>query len=226
MSLKKRFILGVLLSALTAVYVHYAEYLPFTGKWMAAYRLDQYAGERYPGFRHGKVYFNPCGAPYETTFTGTSGEEVNLGCSYTGRISDPIREKRWQQDSRAGYCLDEVRLLNTSGWINCRWRYDAPEKNEFVLRVQMMESEEIPFPESETALREKMKKALAGCWDALPETARADMAAATVIYSHSAANRENQQKYDDVFYTVRIPVTDGNLSAEQVMTADLTERKT
>ena len=90
----------------------------------------------------------------------------------------------------------------------------------------MMESEEIPFPESETALREKMKKALAGCWDALPETARADMAAATVTYSHFAANRENQQKYDDVFYTVRIPVTDGNLSAEQVMTADLTERKT
>ena len=70
MSLRRRFIWGVLLSALVASWAYYAEYLPFTGKWIAAYRLEQYAKEQYTGFRQGKVYFNPCGGPYETTYTG------------------------------------------------------------------------------------------------------------------------------------------------------------
>ncbi len=84
MSLRRRFIWGVLLSALVASWAYYAEYLPFTGKWIAAYRLEQYAKEQYPGFRQGKVYFNPCGGPYETTYTGDSGQEVELGCGYDG----------------------------------------------------------------------------------------------------------------------------------------------
>ena len=45
MSLRRRFIWGVLLSALVASWAYYAEYLPFTGKWIAAYRLEQYAKE-------------------------------------------------------------------------------------------------------------------------------------------------------------------------------------
>ena len=65
MNLKKRLALGVLISTLLAFSVYYAEYLPFTGKWIAAYRMDRYAQEQYPGFHCGKVYFNPCGAPYE-----------------------------------------------------------------------------------------------------------------------------------------------------------------
>ena len=48
---------------------YYAEYLPFTGKWIAAYRMDRYAQEQYPGFHCGKVYFNPCGAPYDAVLT-------------------------------------------------------------------------------------------------------------------------------------------------------------
>ena len=225
MSLRKRFIWGVLLSALVASWAYYAEYLPFTGRWIASYRLEQYAKERYPGFRRGKVYFNPCGAPYETTYTGDSGQEVELGCGYAGEIHDPTREAWWQQDSEAGRCLDRVHIPNGSGWINCRWAYDAPEMDAFVLCVQIMESEEVPFPESEAALREKMAESLASYWTALPETAQVDIADVSVSYCHFATRQEEQQDYDDIFYTVRIPVTDGGLSEEQVMTADMTERK-
>ncbi len=225
MSLRKRFIWGVLLSALVASWAYYAEYLPFTGKWIASYRLEQYAKEQYPGFRRGKVYFNPCGAPYETTYTGDSGQEVALGCSFSGWIGDPIREEHWMQDSHAEQCLDQVQISNSSGWINCRWAYDAPEMNAFVLCVQIMESEEIPFPESEAALREKMAEILVNYWDALQETARADVTKASVTYSHYATEREKQQQFDDIFYTVRIPVTDSGLPTEQIMTADMTERK-
>ena len=40
MSLRKRFICGLLLSALAASWAYYAEYLPFTGKWIASYRKE------------------------------------------------------------------------------------------------------------------------------------------------------------------------------------------
>ena len=46
-----------------------------------------------------------------------------------------------------------------------------------------------------------------------------------VVYSHYATKREEQQAYDDIFYIVRIPVTDDGLPTEQVMTADMTERE-
>ena len=36
MNLKKRLALGVLISTLLAFSAYYAEYLPFTGKWIAA----------------------------------------------------------------------------------------------------------------------------------------------------------------------------------------------
>ena len=208
MSLKKRFICGVLLSALIASWAYYAEYLPFTGKWIASCRMDQYAKERYPGFRRGKVYFNPCGAPYETTYTGDSGQEVALGCGFDGWIGDPARAGRWRQDSHAEQCLDQVRIPNSSGWINCGWAYDAPETDAFTLCVQIMESEEVPFPESETALREKMAEILVNYWDALPETAQADVIKASVTYSHYATEREKQQPFDDIFYTIHIPAAD------------------
>ena len=48
MNLKKRMALGVLISTLLAFSAYYAEYLPFTGKWIAAYRMDRYAQEQYP----------------------------------------------------------------------------------------------------------------------------------------------------------------------------------
>ncbi|MBS1464430.1 MAG: hypothetical protein HP012_07900 [Oscillibacter sp.] len=86
MNLKKRLALGVFISTLLAFSAYYAEYLPFTGKWIAAYRMDRYAQEQYPGFHCGKVYFNPCGAPYEAVLTGDSGQEVELGCGYDGLI--------------------------------------------------------------------------------------------------------------------------------------------
>ena len=90
MNLKKRLALGVFISTLLAFSAYYAEYLPFTGKWIAAYRMDRYAQEQYPGFHCGKVYFNPCGAPYEAMLTGDSGQEVELGCGYDGLIGDPL----------------------------------------------------------------------------------------------------------------------------------------
>ena len=86
MNLKKRLALGVFISTLLAFSAYYAEYLPFTGKWIAAYRMDRYAQEQYPGFHCGKVYFNPCGAPYDAVLTGDSGQEVELGCGYDGLI--------------------------------------------------------------------------------------------------------------------------------------------
>ena len=51
MNLKKRLALGVVISTLLAFSAYYAEYLPFTGKWIAAYRMDRYAQEQYPGFQ-------------------------------------------------------------------------------------------------------------------------------------------------------------------------------
>ena len=58
MNLKKRLALGVFISTLLAFSAYYAEYLPFTGKWIAAYRMDRYAQEQYPGFHCGKVYLS------------------------------------------------------------------------------------------------------------------------------------------------------------------------
>ena len=55
MNLKKRLALGVFISTLLAFSAYYAEYLPFTGKWIAAYRMDRYAQEQYPGFHCGKA---------------------------------------------------------------------------------------------------------------------------------------------------------------------------
>lgn len=227
MSLRRRFIWGVLLSALVASWAYYAEYLPFTGKWIAAYRLEQYAKEQYPGFRQGKVYFNPCGGPYETTYTGDSGQEVELGCGYDGLIGDPLRAERWMQEHHILKAMWELNRLEQGryGDVSRQWRYDMPEQPVFVLNVQIRESETAPFPESETVLREKMVEALASYWAALPETAQADITDVEVVYSHYATKREEQQAYDDIFYTVRIPVTDDGLPTEQVMTADMKERK-
>ena len=70
-----------------------------------------------------------------------------------------------------------------------------------------------------------MVVALVSYWAALPESARADTTDVEAVYRHYATKREEQQAYDDIFYTVRIPVTDGGLPTEQVMTADMKERK-
>ena len=189
--------------------------------------MEQYAKEQYPGFRQGKVYFNPCGGPYETTYTGDSGQEVELGCGYDGLIGDPLRAERWMQDHQISRAMWELNRLEQGSYgnVSCQWRYDMPEQPVFVLKVQIRESETVPFPESETVLREKMVEALASYWAALPETAQADITDVEVVYSHYATKREEQQAYDDIFYTVRIPVTDDGLPTEQVMTADMTERK-
>ena len=50
-----------------------------------------------------------------------------------------------------------------------------PERPVFVLKVQIREPETVPFPESETALREKMVAALASYWAVLPESAQAEI---------------------------------------------------
>lgn len=128
MSLRRRFIWGVLLSALVASWAYYAEYLPFTGKWIAAYRLEQYAKEQYPGFRQGKVYFNPCGGPYETTYTGDSGQEVELGCGYDGLIGDPLRAERWMQNNHISKVMWALNRLEQGSYgnVSCQWRYDMP----------------------------------------------------------------------------------------------------
>ena len=227
MNLKKRLALGVLISTLLAFSAYYAEYLPFTGKWIAAYRMDRYAQEQYPGFHCGKVYFNPCGAPYEAVLTGDSGQEVELGCGYDGLIGDPLRAERWMQNNHISKVMWALNRLEQGSYgnVSCQWRYDMPERPVFVLKVQIREPETVPFPESETVLREKMVEALASYWAALPETAQADITDVEVVYSHYATKREEQQAYDDIFYTVRIPVTDDGLPTEQVMTADMTERK-
>ena len=81
MNLKKRLALGVLISTLLAFSAYYAEYLPFTGKWIAAYRMDRYAQEQYPGFHCGKVHFNPCGAPYEAVLTEIPSKKWNWGAA-------------------------------------------------------------------------------------------------------------------------------------------------
>lgn len=101
MSLRKRFICGLLLSALAASWAYYAEYLPFTGKWIASYRMEQYAKEQYLEMRHGKVSLNPCYNCYTTIFSDTSGREVLLNCSWHGWISDDLREECWIKDSGA-----------------------------------------------------------------------------------------------------------------------------
>ena len=166
MSLKKRFAWGVLLSVLIASWAYYAEYLPFTGKWIAAYRMEQYAKERYPEFRHGKVYLNPCGAPYETTYTGDSGQEVELGCGYDGMIGDSLRAEHWMQNNHISKVMWALNRLEQGSYgnVSCQWRYDMPERPVFVLKVQIREPETVPFPESETVLREKMVEALASYW--------------------------------------------------------------
>ena len=70
-----------------------------------------------------------------------------------------------------------------------------------------------------------MVVALVSYWAALPESAREDTTDVEAVYRHYATKREEQQAYDDIFYTVRIPVTDDGLPTEQVMTADMKERK-
>ena len=211
MNLKKRLALGVFISTLLAFSAYYAEYLPFTGKWIAAYRMDRYAQEQYPGFHCGKVYFNPCGAPYEAVLTGDSGQEVELGMQ-----NNHISKVMWALN----------RLEQGSyGNVSCQWRYDMPERPVFVLKVQIREPETVPFPESETALREKMVAALASYWAALPESAQADITDVEAVYRHYATKREEQQPYDNSFYIVHVSVTNGVLPIERIMTAAMKEEK-
>lgn len=192
MNLKKRLVLGVFISTLLAFSAYYAEYLPFTGKWIAAYRMDRYAQEQYPGFHCGKVYFNPCGAPYDAVLTGDSGQEVELGCGYDGLIGDPLRAERWMQNNHISKVMWALNRLEQGSYgnVSCQWRYDMPERPVFVLKVQIREPETVPFPESETALREKMVAALASYWAALPESAQADITDVEAVYRHYATKRE------------------------------------
>lgn len=171
MSLRKRFIWGVLLSALVASWAYYAEYLPFTGKWIASYRLEQYAKEQYPGFRRGKVYFNPCGAPYETTYTGDSGQEVELGCGFSGWIGDPNRRECWIRDSGAAEPVERwCRLTFAYVYITAGWQYDKPEDDCIVLHVTISEYDKLP--RGEAAAHERLAESLLDVWNTLPETAR------------------------------------------------------
>ena len=228
MNLKKRLALGVFISTLLAFSAYYAEYLPFTGKWIAAYRMDRYAQEQYPGFHCGKVYFNPCGAPYEAVLTGDSGQEVELGCGYDGLIGDPLRAERWMQNNHISKVMWALNRLEQGSYgnVSCQWRYDMPERPVFVLKVQIREPETVPFPESETALREKMVAALASDWAALPESAQADITDVEAVYRHYATKREEQQPYDNSFYIVHVSVTNGVLPIERIMTAAMKEEKT
>lgn len=227
MNLKKRLALGALISTLLAFSAYYAEYLPFTGKWIAAYRMDRYAQEQYPGFHCGKVYFNPCGAPYEAVLTGDSGQEVELGCGYDGLIGDPLRAERWMQNNHISKVMWALNRLEQGSYgnVSCQWRYDMPERPVFVLKVQIREPETVPFPESETALREKMVAALASYWAALPESAQADITDVEAVYRHYATKREEQQPYDNSFYIVHVSVTNGVLPIERIMTAAMKEEK-
>lgn len=171
MSLRKRFICGLLLSALAASWAYYAEYLPFTGKWIASYRLEQYAKAQYPGFRRGKVYFNPCGAPYETTYTGDSGQEVELGCGFSGWIGDPNREESWIRDSGAEESLGRWgRLTYAHVYLTAGWQYNKPEDDRIVLLVTINEYDKTP--RGETAAHERLAESLLDVWNTLPETAR------------------------------------------------------
>ena len=111
------------------------------------------------------------------------------------------------------------------GNVSCQWRYDMPERPVFVLKVQIREPETVPFPESETALREKMVAALASYWAALPESAQADITDVEAVYRHYATKREEQQAYDNSFYIVHVSVTNGVLPIERIMTAAMKEEK-
>ena len=132
---------------------------------------------------------------------------MELGCGYDGLIGDPLRAERWMQDHQISRAMWELNRLEQGSYgnVSCQWRYDMLERPVFVLKVQIREPETVPFPESETA--------------------QADITDVEVVYRHYATKREEQQAYDDIFYTVRIPVTDDGLPTEQVMTADMKERK-
>ena len=212
MSLKKRFIWGVLLSALVASWAYYAEYLPFTGKWIASYRLEQYAKEQYPGFRRGKVYFNPCGAPYETTFTGDSGQEVALGCGFSGWIGDPIRKERWIRDSGAEEPLERWgRLTYAHVYITATWHYDRPKEGQIVLLVEVEEYDKTPL--GETAAHKKLAGSLLDVWDTLPEAARMDIT--DVKMDYRCLPEEDPENMTG--YYAALPVSGGVITETQIL---------
>ena len=171
MSLRKRFICGLLLSALAASWAYYAEYLPFTGKWIASYRLEQYAKEQYPEMRHGKVSLNPCYNCYTTIFSDTSGREVLLNCSWHGWISDDLREECWIKDSGAEESLGRWgRLTYAHVYLTAGWQYNKPEDGRIVLDLTINEYDKTP--RGETAAHERLAESLLDVWNTRPETAR------------------------------------------------------
>ena len=212
MSLRKRFIWGLLLSALMASWAYYAEYLPFTGKWIASYRLEQYAKEQYPGMRHGKVSLNPCYNCYTTIFSDTSGREVLLNCSWHGRISDDLREERWIRDSGAGEALERWgRLTYAHVYLTAGWQYDKPEDGLIVLDVTINEYDKTP--RGETAAHERLAESLLDVWNTLPETARLDITDVRMGYRcPTEEDPENTTGYSAV-----LPVSGGVMTEAQIL---------
>ena len=84
MSLRRRFIWGVLLSALVASWAYYAEYLPFTGKWIASYRLEQYAKESgIPDFGRERYISIHAVRPMKPLIPEIPGKKWNWGAAMT-----------------------------------------------------------------------------------------------------------------------------------------------
>ena len=212
MSLRRRFIWGVLLSALVASWAYCAEYLPFTGKWIASYRMEQYAKEQYPGMRHGKVGFNPCYNCYTTIFSDTSGREVILNCSWHGWISDDLREDCWTRDSGADETLERWgRLTYAYVYITAAWQYDKPEDGRIVLHVSTNEYDK--FPLGETAARRKLAESLLDVWDTLPETAR--MGITDVKMDYHCLTEEDPENMTG--YYAALPVSGGVMTEAQIL---------
>ena len=212
MSLRKRFIWGVLLSALVASWTYYAEYLPFTGKWIASYRMEQYAKEQYPGMRHGKVSLNPCYNCYTTIFSDTSGREVLLNCSWHGWISDDLREDCWIRDSGADEALDFWgQVTNTSVYLSAMWHYDRPKEGQIILRVEVEEYDKTPL--GETAAHERLVESLLDVWDTLPEAARMDIT--DVKMDYRCLPEEDPENMTG--YYAELPVSGGVMTEAQIL---------
>lgn len=227
MSLRRRFAWGVLLSALVAFGAYYVEYLPFTGRWIASYRLSRYVQVQYPGFQRGKVIFDPCNGPYLMTAVGSSGETVKLGIGADGMVYDSTRAEDWHRETGGSENWDVLNAdgVKQYGGIGCRWRYDIPERPAFLIRIQLRESEEAPFPETETALRERMAAIFEEYWAALSEAARESITDVELTYCHYASEREKQQPYDDIYHVLTIPVHHGVAAEEQIMTTKIKESR-
>ena len=212
MSLRKRFILGVLLSALVASWAYYAEYLPFTGKWIASYRMERYAKEQYPGMRHDKVGLNPCYNCYTTIFSDDSGREVLLNCSWHGWISDDLREDHWISDSGADETLDFWgRVTNVSVYLTAMWHYDRPKEGQNILRVTVEEYDRTPL--GEAAARRKLAESLLDVWDTLPETARAGIT--DVKMGYHCLTEEDPENMTG--YYAELPVSGGVMTEAQIL---------